>query len=284
MLEVTKLYKHYDDHSVLNGISFRVKPGEIVSLLGGNGSGKTTTFKSILDLVDYEGRIRMNGRLVSREQTGYMPEERSMFHDCTIHRQLQFWGRLKGMNEDRLNRQLEWWYEKTGTDQYRNMTPARLSKGNQQKIQLIMAFLHDPQLVILDEPWTGLDQENIALFRRILLEMRARKKMILLSSHQHQQVQEICDRYLYLHQGEIILDISRDSLKQSPYCVIETSDPLPAVPGIRVVRSQGLNRLYLTYSRLPEVLSTLLEKGHMKGFTQRPLSISDLIELQLCSS
>ncbi|MBQ1300631.1 MAG: ATP-binding cassette domain-containing protein, partial [Erysipelotrichaceae bacterium] len=214
MLEVRNLRKKYGDREVLSSLSFKAQKGEIVSLLGANGSGKTTTFKIMLGLLKAdEGEVTYNRRKLDVRKMGYLPEERSMMYDVTVERQLMFFGKLKGMSEGNIRSEIDHWMDKTKTVRYRDMLPMQLSKGNQQKIQLIISLLHDPDVVIMDEPWTGLDQSNIALFQRVLDEQRKAGKIIVLSSHQHQQVQDICDRYLYLKDGKIRINVTRKQLE-----------------------------------------------------------------------
>ena len=284
VLEIKSLYKNYGGKTVLNGISFTVEKGEIVSLSGRNGSGKTTTFKSILSLTDYEGRIRMNGKIIDKKRTGYLPEQRSLFSDSTVHRQLLMAGRLKGCIDKELESRLKQWYERTGTEQYRDMYPGNLSKGNQQKIQLIMALIHDPDLLIMDEPWTGLDQDNARLFRDILLELKTKKKTILLSSHQYQQVQEICDRYLYLQDGNIILNISRNQLENSRYCIVETHRQLESVPEGTVIETEGIRKTAVPYRKLAAVISEFEGKESIRDLTVRKMTFSDLVEIETCGN
>ena len=280
MLEIKSLYKNYDGYKVLDGLDFTIREGEIVSLLGGNGSGKTTTFKSILALTDCEGRIRLNKRLIDRKKTGYMPEQRSLFSDCTVHKQLQFMGRLKGMNDDSIETRLKLLYEITGTEIYKNVLPSGLSKGNQQKIQLLMAIVNDPLLLILDEPWTGLDRDNMQLFSEMLLEMKKQRKIILLSSHQHQQVQEICDRYLFLNNGKIALDITRKELEASSYCIIESRQPVTGINHVYGLKNSGNRCLLVAHNRLSDVMREMYEHDLIASVSMRPLNVSDLMEMQ----
>ena len=142
MLAVKDLHKSYGNKEVLRGVSFTVSKGQIVSLLGSNGSGKTTTFKCLLNLTDHdEGSIRYNGARPDRRKMGYLPEERSLFFDVEVFRQLKYLGMLKGMNPDDADREISYWMDRLKVSQYRQEIPLKLSKGNQQKIQLIMCLL-----------------------------------------------------------------------------------------------------------------------------------------------
>lgn len=222
MLAVKDLHKSYGNKEVLRGVSFTVSKGQIVSLLGSNGSGKTTTFKCLLNLTDHdEGSIRYNGARPDRRKMGYLPEERSLFFDVEVFRQLKYLGMLKGMNPDDADREISYWMDRLKVSQYRQEIPLKLSKGNQQKIQLIMCLLGNPEIIIMDEPWTGLDQDNAAIFQTILLELKRKNRMILLSSHQYQPVQEYCDRFLYLKNGEIAVNRTKGQLQSMTQRIVE---------------------------------------------------------------
>lgn len=281
-MEIKSLYKNYDDKQVLKGISFSAGRGEIVSLLGSNGSGKTTTFKSILGLLSYEGRIRLDGKVIDKSRIGYMPEERSLFYDCSIHKQVLLMARLKGLKDLEGMAKAEKWYQKTDTLKYKNSLPAVLSKGNQQKIQMIMALINDPDLVILDEPWTGLDQNNIEIFQKILLELKAKNRIVILSSHQHQQVQEICDRYLYLYNGELTINVTRKALLSSNKRVLEAEGSGAFLPDLKGIRKGNRLKLVLNRSYGQKIMNRAFEDPSVTALSFRPLSINDLIELKTC--
>ena len=222
MLAVKDLHKSYGNKEVLKGVSFTASRGQIVSLLGSNGSGKTTTFRCLLGLTDYDsGSIRYNGTRPDRRRMGYLPEERSLFFDVPVFRQLKYMSELKGTDPDESEREIEYWMDRLKVSEYRNEIPLKLSKGNQQKIQLIVCLLGKPETVILDEPWTGLDQDNAGIFQKILLELKKNNRTVLLSSHQYQPVQQYCDRFLYLKNGEIVINETRGQLQARPQRIVE---------------------------------------------------------------
>lgn len=284
MLEVRNLRKKYGDREVLSSLSFKAQKGEIVSLLGANGSGKTTTFKIMLGLLKAdEGEVTYNRRKLDVRKMGYLPEERSMMYDVTVERQLMFFGKLKGMSEGNIRSEIDHWLDKTKTVRYRDMLPMQLSKGNQQKIQLIISLLHDPDLVIMDEPWTGLDQSNIALFQRVLDEQRKAGKIIVLSSHQHQQVQDICDRYLYLKDGKIRINVTRKQLENDRRRTVRFVNDRD----LTITRDQAITKqrngnvtvcIVQDEEKADALLKTVRSVSNVTSYSVAPMAISDLIE------
>lgn len=284
MLEVRNLRKKYGDREVLSSLSFKAQKGEIVSLLGANGSGKTTTFKIMLGLLQAdEGEVTYKRRKLDVRKIGYLPEERSMMYDVTVERQLVFFGKLKGMSEGNINSEIGHWLDKTKTVRYRDMLPMQLSKGNQQKIQLIISLLHDPDVVIMDEPWTGLDQSNIALFQRVLDEQRKAGKIIVLSSHQHQQVQDICDRYLYLKDGKIRINVTRKQLENDRRRTVRfVNDRDLTITRDQAITKQRNGNVTACIVQDEEKADALLKKirsnSNVISYSVAPMTISDLIE------
>lgn len=222
MLAVRNLHKSYGKKEILKGISFLASKGQIVSLLGSNGSGKTTTFRCLLGLTDIDkGEIKYNNQKPDPRMMGYMPEERSLFYDVTVYRQLMYMAQLKGLDSYEAEKQTEYWLNRLKVSEYRNQIPLKLSKGNQQKIQLIMCLVGDPEIIILDEPWTGLDRNNVRIFHDVLLEMKKKNKIIILSSHQYQAVQDSCDRFLYLKNGDLAVNVTRQKLLNAQERMLE---------------------------------------------------------------
>ncbi len=283
MLEVRNISKRYKETEALKDVSFSAEKGEIVSLLGANGSGKTTTFKIILGLLPQDtGEVFYNRRPLENRHTGYLPEERSMFYDVPIFEQLKFFGRLKGVDEKLLDDRISHLLDLTKTTGYRDSMPIQLSKGNQQKIQLIISILHDPEVIIMDEPWTGLDQENIALFQRVLLQQKKRGKIIILSSHQHQQVQEICDRYLYLKEGRISINVSRRQLENDRRRMLTYSSrsdvTLDKGDVIYRRKENGQNKFIVAdENKAREIIEKIRKQTDLISYSVASLSISDLI-------
>ena len=211
MLEVNRVSKKFNARQVLNGLSFQLQPGEITTLIGGNGSGKTTTFRLILNFLDPdEGSIRFEDRPVENCDVCYLCEQRSLYQDCSVYDQLRLSAQLSGIRHYRPV--IDRWLDELRLSPLKQEIIGRLSKGNQQKVALASSLIKDAPLVIMDEPFTALDRENIALFIRIMENLRSQGKTVLVSSHIYQPVKEICDHYLLLDKGRISVDLTRKQL------------------------------------------------------------------------
>ena len=283
MLEIRNLTKCYGDKKVLDDITLSLETGKIISLMGANGSGKTTLFKSLLGLTEFAGSVYLNSCLPDNRQMGYLPEERSLFPDCSVERQLRLFAGLKGMDKRESEKAARALADKLKIIPYLNSYPSTLSKGNQQKVQLAIALISDPRFLILDEPWTGLDEGNARLFERILMELRRQGKTILLSSHQYQPVQRICDRYLYLHRGKIIVNMSKEDLEQDVRRMVTATTEqylLLEDEGILSERRKGRQVKYLVKNGecAGRLLGALQKMPSVKAVSLRQLQIEDYLE------
>ncbi len=186
-----------------------VKEGSIFGFLGPNGAGKTTTMRMILDIIRPDsGSITWNGkdmREMPRHNLGYLPEERGLYPKVEVQEQLVFLARLNGLSKSAALEQLGEWLERFEIPQYRNVKVEELSKGNQQKIQFLATILHDPLILIMDEPFSGLDPVNANLLKEAFLEMHRRGKTMIFSTHQLEQVEELCEDVLIIDQGQTII-------------------------------------------------------------------------------
>ena len=209
MLEVENLVKYYGDLRALNNLSFKVDEGEIFGLLGLNGSGKTTTFRIIMGLLEQtSGKVTLNGKKIDysiTDKIGFLPEERSLLTKLTVLEQVIFYGRLKGLKEEDIEKKLDYYLEKFGILEYKNKKIKELSKGNQQKIQFITSIINNPKLLILDEPFSGLDPINIELFKKEILELASKGSIIIFSSHRMDHVELFCKKIVVLVKGENVL-------------------------------------------------------------------------------
>ncbi|ACX72476.1 ABC transporter releated protein [Methanocaldococcus vulcanius M7] len=196
---VKNLTKYFGDKKVLDNISFEVYEGEIFGLLGHNGAGKTTTLRIIAGIIEnYDGSVETDGKI------GYLPEERGLYRDEKVFDVLKFFGKLAGVEGDKLVDSINYWLNKLKIQQYKNFKVKELSKGNQQKVQFIVAVIHDPDILILDEPFSGLDVANVNLLKNIILELKEKGKTIILSTHQLEKIEKLCDRILILKKGKAI--------------------------------------------------------------------------------
>ena len=203
-LVIRNLTKTFGSHVAVNDLSFTVKKGNIFGLLGRNGAGKSVTIKQILGLIDpTSGKMEWDGKTLNPKNIaiGYLPEERGLFVKKTAYEQLIYFGLLEGMSKKEAEEAIDLWLERMGVPENKHKMVSSLSKGNQQKIQLIATLLHDPELIILDEPFTGLDPVNIQIFIDVIKEEATRGKTIIFSSHQMPIVEELCDELVLLKLG-----------------------------------------------------------------------------------
>ena len=209
MLKLENVSKYYDDFLAVDNLSFEVKPGEIFGLLGVNGAGKTTTFRMIIGLIEAsKGTITLDGKKIGYDVTneiGFLTEERSLLTKLTVKEQCLFYGRLKGMTNEEILTKLDLLLERFDIKDYKDKKIKELSKGNQQKIQFITAIINDPKLLILDEPFSGLDPINVELFKSVILDMSKKGSMIIFSSHRMEHVELFCKKLLIMVKGKTVI-------------------------------------------------------------------------------
>ena len=218
MLKVDNVVKKYGDITAVNGLSFTVNDGEIFGLLGLNGAGKTTTFRMILGLIDdYTGDITIDGEHINyniSDKIGFLTEERSLLLKMTVLEQIIYYGVLKSMREDEIEKKLDYWLERFGISEYKNRKIKELSKGNQQKVQFISAIIHGPKLLILDEPFSGLDPINVELFKSVIIELKKKGTSIIFSSHRMEHVELFCENLVVLVKGKSVLQGKLSKIKK----------------------------------------------------------------------
>jgi ABC-2 type transport system ATP-binding protein len=229
-LNVNRLSKSYGDKVAIRDLSFTVERGQVFGLLGLNGAGKSTTIRIILDILKADsGTVTWNDRLSSEQVTkkfGYLPEERGLYQQMKVLDQLVLFGRLHGLSRTDAAVAATKWLERFEIPDYRNQTIADLSKGNQQKIQFIAAILHDPEVMVLDEPFSGLDPVNSSLFKSVIRDLTKAGHTILFSSHQLDNVEELSHAVGIIHQSQMVLiGTVRELVAAQPptYIRIETS-------------------------------------------------------------
>lgn len=207
-LEVREIYKSFSGKQVLHGVSFKVEPGKALGLLGRNGAGKTTTIRIIMDLFKpNKGEILLNGKKFKprEHQIGYLPEERGLYPKKKVMEQLLYLGQLRGLKREEARDNANYWLERLEVIEYKDKKLETLSKGNQQKVQLAQTFLCNPNIIILDEPFSGLDPVNSQLLKEIITEFINTEKLIIFSSHQMNYVEEFCDEIALIDEGNIVL-------------------------------------------------------------------------------
>ena len=217
ILELKNIEKSFGELKVLDKISFKAEGGKAFGILGRNGAGKTTTIRIIMDVFPADsGEILLDGKAIdhSRIGIGYLPEERGLYPKKPIIDQLVYFAELKGMKTKDAVKSVDFWLERLEMSQYRNKRLDVLSKGNQQKIQLITALAHDPDIIILDEPFSGLDPVNAMVLKEIVNEQIAKGKIVLFSSHQMNYIEEFCDSIAILNNGKIALSGDIVSIKR----------------------------------------------------------------------
>lgn len=217
-LKIENVKKSFIDKIAVDNISFEMNKPGIFGLLGTNGAGKTTTIRMILGIQKKDsGKITWNDKPVERKNVkfGYLPEERGVYPKIVIKEQLVYFAKLKGMTKKDAEDSLKYWAGRLKVEEYMNMTAEKLSKGNQQKIQFIAAVIHNPELVVLDEPFSGLDPVNTELLKNIILELKENGKYIIMSSHQMVSIEEFCTDVVILNKGKTVLKGNLEEIKNS---------------------------------------------------------------------
>ncbi|MCE2682187.1 MAG: ABC transporter ATP-binding protein [Flavobacteriia bacterium] len=219
MLEVQHISKSFFRKTALEDVSMTVREGEIFGLLGPNGAGKTTLIRVINRIIEADrGVVRINGDLMTQKHlsmVGYLPEERGLYKSMTVEDHALFLGQLRGIAKRDVKMQLDHWLEKFAIGDWRRKRIEELSKGMAQKVQFICTVLHEPKILILDEPLSGFDPVNVELIKQEIVEMRAKGKMIILSTHNMKSVEEICDRVALIDHSKKILEGTVSDIRES---------------------------------------------------------------------
>ncbi len=217
-LTLKDIHKSFGEKEVLKGVSFSAEGGKAFGLLGRNGAGKTTTIRILMNVFPADrGEVLMDGKPISDSSVGigYLPEERGLYPKKKIADQLVYFAELKGMNRTDAVRAVDYWLGRLGMSEYRGKRLDTLSKGNQQKIQLVTALAHNPDIVILDEPFSGLDPVNAMLLKDVVKEEIGKGKIVLFSSHQMNYIEEFCDSIAILNGGKAVLCGELHSIKRN---------------------------------------------------------------------
>jgi len=293
MLSIQHIRKRFGDVQALNDISFDVPNGQIVGLIGQNGAGKSTTFHSILNFIDYQGTITWQGHAFSAQDfdhIGYLPEERSLMPKLTIEQQIIYLARLKGQSAKTTRPLIDDWLQRFAVKGTRKSKIGSLSKGNQQKVQLICTLIHQPDLLILDEPFSGLDPVNADLLKHAILDAKQRGAAIIFSSHNMENVTELCDQLVMLRTGDLVLhgtlqDVRNQFGKTELFVTTDwTAERLATLPGVATVtlRQPGQFRLHLADPTMGPTIFAELTQGHyIEEFSQQPPTLDEIFRLKV---
>jgi ABC-2 type transport system ATP-binding protein len=292
MLEINNLTKSFGDMVAVADETFAVKPGEIMVLIGQNGAGKTTTFRMILNFLNPDsGQVLWDGhKLTSADYNnlGYLPEERGLYPKMRVEDQIQYFAQLRGMKARDVRSQIDTWMDRFQVKGKRTDRVKDLSKGNQQKVQLIAALIHMPRLVILDEPFTGLDPVNASILEDGIKMLRDSGAAIIYSSHNMGNVEALSDHLIMLRRGEVVLRGTVDDIRQSfgrTKLFIEsplTSDELAGFAGVKTVRQDG-KRQVLTLSDPEagrEIFAAATARGYIPEFSQQPPTLDEIFRIK----
>jgi ABC-2 type transport system ATP-binding protein len=244
-IEIRDISKSFNGTKVVDGISFSVTPGELFGLIGPNGAGKTTTIRMMMDIIkpDY-GEIKVFGdklREETKNNLGYLPEERGLYNKLSVQRVLNYLATLKGMESKQARRQADALLERIGLEGQRTKKVGELSRGMGQIVQFLVAIIHSPKLIILDEPFANLDPVNTELLKEIIFELKSRGCAIILSTHRMNEVEELCDRILMINRGRAVLYGSINDIKErfrSNSILLEYEGELGLIGGVTVKRGE----------------------------------------------
>ena len=219
IIEIKGLHKSYSDHKALDNVNLSIGESKIFGLLGTNGAGKTTLIRIINQILEPDqGEVKFAGELLSRKHIhsiGYLPEERGLYKKMKVGEQVLYLAQLKGLSKKEAKQKLSYWFEKLGAENWWNKKVEDLSKGMAQKIQFITTVLHDPKVLILDEPLSGLDPVNSLLIKNEILELKKKNTSIILSTHDMNSVEEICEEVAIIHNSKKILQGSINEIKKN---------------------------------------------------------------------
>ena len=292
MLEIQNLEKSFGQKQVLFGVDFKAESGQILGLIGKNGAGKTTIFHSILRFLEYSGNITFDKQPISQEtyrKIGYLPEERSLMPKLTVYEQVRYLANLKGVPNAVVKEKLPQWMERLQVKGKVTDKIKSLSKGNQQKVQLIITLLHEPNLIILDEPFSGLDPVNTEILKQVIIEEKERGATIIFSDHVMTNVEELCDDVVMIRDGKVILDGSVQEVRNQygkTRLFVSSSlsqTELEALPHVTKasLTNQGTWRLVLDDEAAGKELSDLLTKGqYIETFDQQAPTIDEIFKLE----
>ena len=258
MLQITNLTKQFKKIKAVDNISLEVQKGDIYGFLGPNGAGKTTSIRMIMGIIKPDiGSIKLNGsdiNTINRKKLGYLPEDRGLYQKQNLSEILYYFGCLKGLDKKDSKNRANLWLERFYLDDQKRRKIEELSKGNQQKIQFIIALLHDPQLIILDEPFTGLDPVNQILLKEVIKEKQEEGKTIIFSTHQMEQVERLCNNICLINKGHILLEGPLSEIRKS-----HSEDAIELIFSGKIDKSK-LEFFFSDFDLRESILSGILKK------------------------
>ena len=288
MLKLENVTKYYGKVKAVDNLSFTVNKGEIFGVLGVNGAGKTTTFRMIMGLLSpTEGSVTLNDLPIDYSVTdkiGFLTEERSLLTKLTVEEQVIYYGTLKGMPKEEILDKLDYWLKRFDITEYKKRKIKELSKGNQQKVQFITAIIHSPELLLLDEPFTGLDPVNVLLFMSVIRELQRKGSMIIFSSHRMEHVELFCENLIILKNGKTVLsgnlkEIKKDYQKQIIHLKADiTKEELEHIKGVLSVEQDYLEYKVKIESNLyvKDVFKTIKNHSNVTKFLVEEASLNEI--------
>lgn len=288
VLKLENITKKFGNFTAVDNLSLTIPEKEMFGFLGSNGAGKTTTFRMILGLLDASsGNVTWNGGGIDYSTShliGYLPEERGLYPKLKVKEQLVYLARLRGMDKRVAVRELNKWLDRFKIPEYSDKKVEELSKGNQQKIQFIAAVLHNPQLLILDEPFSGLDPINVELMKEAVLELREGGTTIVFSTHRMEHVEELCENLCILQRGKTIVKGSLKEIKRSfgkKNLVIHgdfSLDFLENIPGVVKMKktAEGVSLQIESEYVAEKIMKEIVGKGFVRQFVLEEPSLNDI--------
>lgn len=294
MLEVKNLVKTFGDYTAVDNLSFQIPDGKILGLIGQNGAGKTTTFRLILDFLTQDsGTVIWNGQHLDEKSyniIGYLPEERGLYPKVSIQDQLIYFAELRGKTKKEIEPKIDEWMEKFQVKGKKTDKVKALSKGNQQKVQLISTLIHEPKLIILDEPFSGLDPVNAELLKNSIIDLKETGSCVIFSSHNMDNVEKICDHLIMLKNGKTALDGTVQELRESfgrTKIFLESNlqvAELLEIEGVQsaVKRGDGVIEMSVTTPKVGEYIFSLATKnGYIPMFSQQPPTLEEIFKMKV---
>ncbi len=288
IIEIKNVTKKFNDRIAVNNLSFTAESGKIYGFLGPNGAGKTTTIRMIMGIIGPDsGEIKIFGKRISDEskrQIGYIPEERGLYKKYKVSDLLLYFARLKGMNSEEAKRNISFWLEKVNLKDRANSKIEELSKGMQQNVQLIISLINNPDLIILDEPFVGLDPINARNMKEIILSIKQSGKTIIFSTHQMNEAERLCDHIFLINKGIKLIDGSIDEVKKKyskNFVTVEFKNRISDLNEIDIIENiyyEG-NKAEIELRKnknYNDLLEILLEKGEIKKYEVSESSLESI--------